>query len=101
VTTLKPLSITIMQSPSQTQSTSTNTNLATLSNSMLQVLSSSNAEDFPVFPITMTITSPASEAVQRERLLMILDAAIALVDDDIFDFDLNKAPDSHFDGALG
>ncbi len=66
---------------------------------MLQALSS-NAE-FPAIPITMTITSPASEAVQRERLLMILDAAIALVDDEIFDFDPSKAPQPPFDGALG
>jgi hypothetical protein len=49
----------------------------------------------------MTNTPPESEAVQRERLLLILNAAIALVDDDNFDFDPNETPESHFDGALG
>jgi hypothetical protein len=55
--------------------------------------------DFPVFPITMTNTSPESEAVKREELLMILDAAMALLDDDNFDFDPNETPESHFDDA--
>jgi hypothetical protein len=83
--------MTIMKSPSQTQSTS-NTNPATLSNSMLQALYS-NAE-FPVLPTsTMTNTSPESAAVKRKRLSRILDSAIAIIDGD----DLNpiKASTTH------
>jgi hypothetical protein len=91
-----------MKSPSQSQNTNTtpNTTPTTLRNSLLQAWAR-NSEDFPVFPISMTNTSPESEAVKRERLLMILDAAIALVDDNSFDFDPNDNPESHFDGALG
>jgi hypothetical protein len=61
----------------------------------------SSDTEFPVFPIvTMPNTSPESEAVQREKMLLILEAVIALVDDDSFDFDPNETPESHFDGAL-
>jgi hypothetical protein len=66
---------------------------------MLQALSSDM--EFPVFPISMTNTSPESEAVQRQRLLLVLKAAIALIDADSFDFDPNETPESHFGGALG
>jgi hypothetical protein len=70
-----------MKSPSQTQSTS-NTNPATLSNSMLKAFYS-NAEFPAILPTsTMTNTSPESAAVQRKRLSRILDSAIAIIDGD-------------------
>jgi hypothetical protein len=91
-----------MKSPSHEQNsntnTNTNTNPATLRNSLLQAWSRDAIS--PVFPITRTNPSPESRAVQREKLLVILDAAIALVDDDDFDFDPDETPQSHF-GALG
>lgn len=73
---------TTMKSPSQTQNTN-NIHPITLSNSLLQSLSS-NAES-PVLPRTMTNTSPESEALQRRlRLRMILESAISLLDFDDF-----------------
>jgi hypothetical protein len=74
---------TTMKSPSQTQSINTSTHPITLSNSFLQALPSSNVESL-VFPTTMTNTTPPeSEAVQqRIRLHMILDSAIAVIDDE-------------------
>jgi hypothetical protein len=87
-----------MKSPSPAQNT--NTSPLTLRNSLLQAWSR-NAAVTPVFPLIMTTTSsPESEAVQREKLLMILDAAIALVDEDDFDFDPDETPQSQH-GALG
>jgi hypothetical protein len=76
-----------MKSSPQTQSTSTHP--TNLTNSILQALSSSDEdEDSPVIPtITLTNTSPESEALQkRRRLRRILDSAIALIDSDDVDF---------------
>jgi hypothetical protein len=84
---------TTMKSPSQTQNTSTNP--TTLTSSSLQALAGSNGGDPPDFPINMTNTaSPESEAVhRRRRLRMILNSAIALLDDD--DFDPIESPTTH------
>jgi hypothetical protein len=77
-----------MKSPSDTQNTSesTFTNLTTSSNSILQAaLSSSKVVDTSLVlpPNTKTNTSsPESEAVRRERLRVILDFAIAVIDSD-------------------
>jgi hypothetical protein len=60
--------------------------MPTLSNSiLLRALSGSNVES-PVSPITMTNTSPESEAVQRRRRLRVIVAsAIAVLDGHEFD----------------
>lgn len=90
--------VTTMKSPSPTQ----NTNPLTLRNSLLQAWSrnAAVAPVFPLIPMTTTTSSPKSEADQREQLLVILDAAIALVDKDDFDFDPDETPQSKH-GALG
>jgi hypothetical protein len=90
-TITKPKSENTMKSPSNTPNTSDNnlTNPTTLSNSIrLAALSNSNVVDTPsVLPTsTRTITSsPESEAVQRERLRVFLDFAIAVIDSDDLD----------------
>jgi hypothetical protein len=82
-----------MKSPSPTQNSYTSP--MTLRGSLLQAWSR-NAAVTPVSPFTMTnAPSPESEVVQRERLLLILDAAIALVDDNNFDFDPDETPQSN------
>jgi hypothetical protein len=83
-----------MKSPAPTQNTSSSP--MTLRDSLLQAWSR-NAAVAPVSPFTMpnTPTTPESEAVQREKLLLILDAAIALVDDDDFDSDPDETPQSN------
>jgi hypothetical protein len=103
--TIYGTAVTNMKSPSQAQSTN-NINInspITLSNSMLHTPRSLNA-DFPVFPAdTMTRSaSTESEAVRRERLLLILNAAMALAEnaEAIFDSDPDETPQSHI-GALG
>jgi hypothetical protein len=69
-----------MKSPSQKSPSQAQSTAATLSNSMLQ--SVSNNMDSPAFPTLMTNTSPESQAKKnRQRLRMILDSAIALIDD--------------------
>jgi hypothetical protein len=89
--------VTMMKSPSQAQNINTITSPITLANSMLHTWLL-NA-DFPVSSVSMTNTSPESEAVQLQRLLMTLNAAIALADEDIFDSDPDETPQSH-SGAL-
>ncbi len=82
-------------SPTENTSTNTNTNPMTLRDSLLQAWSRNSAVA-PVAPLTVTNTSsPESEAVQREKLLQILDAAIALIDDDNFDLDPEETPQSN------
>jgi hypothetical protein len=61
------------------------TNPPTLSNSTLQALLSGNLVDTLVLPVTMTQTSPESAEVRRERLRMIIDSAIAMIDSGDFD----------------
>jgi hypothetical protein len=89
-----------MKFPNANPNTNAHNNPTTLRNSLIQ--SWLRNADSPAFPIIMTNTPPESEADQREKLLMILDAAIALADDDTFDFDFdpNEPPQSP-PGALG
>jgi hypothetical protein len=82
-TTCSITTSTNMKSPSPAERTDIYP--ATLINSILQ--SASNRTDSQAFPITTTTntntnTSPESEAVKRQRLLMIIDAVIALLDGD-------------------
>jgi hypothetical protein len=83
-TTCSITTSTNMKSPSPAERTDIYP--ATLINSILQ--SASNRTDSQAFPIrttttnTNTNTSPESEAVKRQRLLMIIDAVIALLDGD-------------------
>jgi hypothetical protein len=100
--TIYATAVTNMKSPSQAQNTNTITSPITWSNSMLHTWSRNT--DFPVFPaVTMTRNaSTESEAVKLERLLLILNAAMALAEDAeaIFDSDPDETPKSH-SGALG
>jgi hypothetical protein len=76
-----------MKPPSQPQSKSTSTYPTTLSNSILEALSSSNVESL-AFHINATNPSPASEeTVQQRRRFrnMILESAIAVLSGDDFD----------------
>jgi hypothetical protein len=68
-----------MKSPSDAQNTSTIP--TTLSNSILQALSSGSLVENSVLPIPVTHTSPESTEVQRERLRMIINLAIAMIED--------------------
>jgi hypothetical protein len=92
--TIYGTAVTNMKSPSQAQSTNNINSPITLSNSMLHTWSL-NA-DFPVFPaVTMTRNaSTESEAVKLEKLLLILNAAMALAEDAeaIFDSDPDETP---------
>jgi hypothetical protein len=61
----------------------------TLNNSLLELLANTaNNSQAPSVPAPPT-TSPKSRAEERKRLLVILNFAIALIDDTIFDFDPN------------
>jgi hypothetical protein len=73
-----------MKSTSQSQRQSTIIPPLTLNDIMQQALSS-NAES-PLLPITMTKTSPESNAAERRRRLrMILDFATDLIESEDFD----------------
>jgi hypothetical protein len=81
----KALSTTTMKSSSPSQTESTDVPPTTLSDIMLQALSS-DEESPVVLQIAMTNTSPESKAIQERRLLLtILDFATELLDSDDFD----------------
>jgi hypothetical protein len=74
-----------MKSSPQAQSTGIYT--ASFSNSIPQSVSI-NADSQAAFPTTTTNTSsPKSQAVKRQRLRMIIESAITLIDDDDFNPD--------------
>jgi hypothetical protein len=74
-----------MKSSPQAQSTGIYT--ASFSNSIPQSVSI-NADSQAAFPTTTTTnTSPESQAVKRQRLRMIIESAITLIDDDDFNPD--------------
>jgi hypothetical protein len=84
-TTFSITASTTMKSPSQAQSTGIYT--ASFSNSIPQSVSI-NADSQAAFPTTTTNTSsPESQAVKRQRLRMIIESAITLIDDDDFNPD--------------
>jgi hypothetical protein len=61
----------------------------TLNNSLLEWLANTANNSQAPSVLAPPTTSPESRAEERKRLLMILNFAIALIDDTIFDFDPN------------
>jgi hypothetical protein len=85
-----------MKSPPQTQTT--------LSNSILQSLvlanTTTNNSSQALSEATVASTSPEARAAQRKRLLMILDFAMALIDEDTFDSNPSDETSEAHLGAL-
>jgi hypothetical protein len=75
-----------MKSPSTSQAQNTGTRPLTLIDAILHSALSNEADSSQALPLPTTSDSPETRAVKRTRFLMILDLAMALIDEGEADF---------------